>query len=89
MLLRVRHHAIGELLGVRRRHLRQVQWYQVPVHANLRRRMVVMWRSLPDISINRFNRSLNESDMVFSSLPQLSEWFHVLLLRALSNPQQP
>ena len=32
--------------------------------------LVVMWRSLPDISINRFNRSLNESDIVFSSLPE-------------------
>jgi hypothetical protein len=32
---------------------------------------VVMWRSLPPISSSLFNRSLNESDIVFPFLPEL------------------
>ncbi len=39
VLLRVGHHAVGQLLGFRRRHLRQVQRHQVSVDADLRRRV--------------------------------------------------
>ncbi len=39
MLLRVGHDRVGKLLGLRRRHLRQVERDQVPVHANLGRRI--------------------------------------------------
>ena len=37
MLLGVGHHAVGELLGFRRSHLRKIERNQVSVHANLRR----------------------------------------------------
>ena len=37
MLLRVGHDAVGQLLGFGRRHLRQIERYQVAVNANLRR----------------------------------------------------
>ena len=39
MLLRIGHNAVGQLFGLGRRHLRQVQRHQVPVHADLRRRI--------------------------------------------------
>ena len=37
VLLRIGHDAVGELLGLSRRQLRQVERHQVPVHAHLRR----------------------------------------------------
>ena len=39
VLLRVGHDAVGQLLGLGRRQLRQVERHQVSVHANLRRRI--------------------------------------------------
>ncbi len=39
VLLRIGHDAVGQLLGFGRRHLRQVERHQMPVHPNLRRRV--------------------------------------------------
>ena len=39
VLLRIGHDAVGELLGLGRRQLRQVERHQVAVHAHLRRRV--------------------------------------------------
>ena len=39
MLLGVGHHAVGQLLGLGRSHLRQVERHQMAVHTNLGRRV--------------------------------------------------
>ncbi len=39
VLLRIGHHAVGQLLGFGGRQLRQVEWHQMSVHADLGRRV--------------------------------------------------